>query len=66
MKSRTLMEFTVDVAHPVGELSVVISEVLGVHAGSRLDILRGLDTVIGEAIVQLEQNEGADLNDGND
>ena len=63
MKTRHLLEFTVDTANPIGE----ISEVLRVHEDRRLDILRGLDTVIGEALAQLEHNEeGADLNDGND
>ncbi|RAI96861.1 hypothetical protein DET54_106219 [Paenibacillus pabuli] len=67
MKMRHLVEFTVDTANPIGEISAVISEVLRVHEESRLDILRGLDTVIGEALAQLEHNEeGADLNDGND
>lgn len=66
MKTRHLIEFTVDTANPIGEISAVISEVIRVHEKSRLDILRGLDTVIGEALAQLEHSEGADVDDGND
>ncbi|WP_339306935.1 hypothetical protein [Paenibacillus sp. FSL R5-0519] len=54
MKSRTLLECTVDLAQPVSELTAVISAVLAYHPVSQADILRALDHEIGTAMAALE------------
>lgn len=59
MKSRTLLECTVDLAQPVPELTAAISAVLAYHPNGQADILRALDIEIGSALAALEQ-EAAD------
>ncbi len=63
MKSRTLLECTVDLAQPVSELTAVISAVLAYHPDGQADILRALDIEIGSALAALEketESEAAD------
>ncbi|WP_434750271.1 hypothetical protein [Paenibacillus amylolyticus] len=60
MKSRTLLECTVDLAQPVPELTAVISTVLAYHPDGQADILRALDIEIGSALAALESEETDD------
>lgn len=60
MKSRTLLECTVDLAQPAPELAAVISAVLAYHPDGQADILRALDYEIGTALAALEKEETAD------
>jgi hypothetical protein len=61
MKSRTLLECTIDLAQPVPELSAVISAILAYHPDSQADILRAIDHEIGTALAQIEaETEAAD------
>lgn len=60
MKSRTLLECTVDLSQPVPELAAVISAVLAYHPESQADILRGLDYEIGTALAALETEAAGD------
>lgn len=63
MKTRTLLECTVDLAQPVPELTAVISAVLAYHPDGQADILRALDIEIGSALASLEkaaETEAAD------
>ncbi|MEI2280681.1 hypothetical protein [Paenibacillus polysaccharolyticus] len=59
MKTRTLLECTVDLAQPVPELTAIISAVLAYHPDGQADILRALDYEIGSALATLE-TEAAD------
>lgn len=60
MKSRTLLECTVDLAQPVPELTAVISAVLAFHPDGQVEILRALDYEIGTALAALETEETTD------
>ena len=60
MKSRTLIECTVDLAQPVPELTAVISAVLAYHPDGQAEILRALDYEIGTALAALETEETTD------
>lgn len=60
MKSRTLLECTIDLAQPVPELSAVISAVLAYHPDSQAEILRAIDHEIGSALAAIEAEEEAD------
>ncbi|KLU55477.1 hypothetical protein EL84_25890 [Paenibacillus sp. VT-400] len=60
MKSRTLLECTVDLAQPVPEITAVISAVLAYHPDGQAEILRALDYEIGTALAALETEETAD------
>ncbi|WP_145412543.1 hypothetical protein [Paenibacillus xylanexedens] len=65
MKSRTLLECTVDLAQPVPELTAIISAVLAYHPDGQADILRALDNEIGAALAALErETESGAANDG--
>lgn len=57
MKSRTLIECTVDLAQPVPEITAVISAVLAFHPDGQAEILRALDYEIGSALAALETGE---------
>lgn len=60
MKSRTLLECTVDLAQPVPELTAIISAVLAYHPDGQAEILRALDYEIGSALAALETEETTD------
>jgi hypothetical protein len=57
MKSRTLIECTIDLANPVTELAAVISAVLACHPDTQTDILSALDHEIGAALATKEAEE---------
>lgn len=59
MKSRTLLECTVELEAPVSELAAVISAVLAYHPDNQAEILRALDHEIGTALAALDK-EAAD------
>lgn len=60
MKSRTLLECTIDLAQPVPELSAVISAILAYHPDSQAEILHAIDHEIGSALATIEAEEEAD------
>ncbi|KAA8750127.1 hypothetical protein [Paenibacillus sp. UASWS1643] len=60
MKSRTLLECTVDLAQPAPELAAVISAVLAYHTDGQAEILRALDYEIGTALAALETKAAAE------
>jgi hypothetical protein len=67
MKSRTLIECTIDLANPVTELAAVISAVLACHPDTQADILHAIDHEIGAALANIEAEESKeDAADGGD
>ncbi|MDQ0168788.1 hypothetical protein [Paenibacillus tundrae] len=60
MKSRTLLECTVDLSQPAPELAAVITAVLAYHPESQADILRALDYEIGTALATLDKEAAGD------
>lgn len=65
MKSRALLECTLDLANPVPEIAAVISDVLAYHPQKQAEILHALDHEIGSALASLEESKGA-VADGGD
>lgn len=55
MKTRALLELTVDLANPAAELTDAISVVLGsIAPGQRESVLRSLDEAVGVALAEFE------------
>lgn len=57
MESTPILKCMIDLNKPVEELVAVIAVVINVQPSKRLDILRGLDEAIGQALVQLHTGE---------
>lgn len=60
MRARALIECTIDLANPAGEITDVVSAVLGsIAPGQRESVLRALDEAIGAALVEFEPKRPA-------
>ncbi|MFW5434366.1 hypothetical protein [Paenibacillus apiarius] len=60
MKTRPLLECTIDLTQPVEEIAAVITTVLGCHPDKQTDILRALDEQIRIALVEIESKGSAE------
>lgn len=60
MKSRVLLECTIDLAQPVPEITAVISEILAHYPDGQAEILRALDHEIGTALAALDKEVATD------
>lgn len=50
----TKVDVSIDLHHPVREVSDVITFILSMHPGRQLEILRGIDEEVGSALARLE------------
>lgn len=63
MRTRLLIECSIDLSKPVEEVSAVISNVITLLPHQKLDILRALDFEIGSAINDIEMKQAGEPTD---
>ncbi|WP_059043915.1 hypothetical protein [Paenibacillus rubinfantis] len=50
----TKVDVSIDLQHPVREVSDIITLILGMYPGREIEILRGIDNEVGSALARLE------------
>jgi len=55
----TKVDVSIDLQHPVREVSDIITLILGMYPGREIEILRGIDNEVGSALARLEHAAAA-------
>lgn len=50
----TKVDVSLDLQHPVREVSDIITLILGMYPGREIELLRGIDNEVGSALARLE------------
>lgn len=49
------VDVSIDLQHPVREVSDIITLILGMYPGREIEVLRGIDNEVGSALARLER-----------